>query len=175
MCDKVVNTHSSTIQFVSKCYKTQKICEKALNESFLNITDRYETQKMFDRIISDDHFSIRYVPDQHNTQQMCDKAVDDCLAPLKFVPDWFITSKMVKILFTALYADENILYFSEYSGNVVFICNEMGILNIDLNNINLDDTNYEEDDPILLFLSDFWLGMLNLKNARHLKKNKMKN
>ena len=79
---------------------------------------------------------------------MCDKAVDDCLAPLKFVPDWFITSKMVKILFTALYADENILYFSEYSGNVVFICNEMGILNIDLNNINLDDTNYEEDDPI---------------------------
>ena len=51
----------------------------------------------------------------------------------------------------------------------------MGILNIDLNNINLDDSNYEEDDPILLFLSDFWLGMLNLKNARHLKKNKMKN
>ena len=96
-------------------------------------------------------------------------------SPLKFVPDWFITSKMVKIHFTALYADENILYFSEYSGNVVFICNEMGILNIDLNNINLDDTNYEEDDPILLFLSDFWLGMLNLKNARHLKKNKMKN
>ena len=36
---------------------------------------------MCDRIISDDHFSIRYVPDQHNTQQMCDKAVDDCLAP----------------------------------------------------------------------------------------------
>ena len=23
----------------------------------------------------------------------------------------------------------------------------MGILNIDLNNINLDDTNYDEDDP----------------------------
>ena len=23
----------------------------------------------------------------------------------------------------------------------------MGILNIDLNNINLDDTSYEEDDP----------------------------
>ena len=26
-------------------------------------------------------------------------------------------------------------------------CNEMGILNIDLNDINTDSTNYDEDDP----------------------------
>ena len=78
---------------------------------------------------------------------MCDKAVDVCLAALKFVPDWFVTSKMIKILFTALCADENILYINEDSGNVVFICNGMGILNIDLNNINLGDTNYDKDDP----------------------------
>ena len=78
---------------------------------------------------------------------MCDKDVDDCLAVLKFVPDWFVTSKMIKELFTALYADENILYFNEHFGNVVFSCNEMNILNVDLNNINLDDTKYEEDDP----------------------------
>ena len=43
---------------------------------------------------------------------MCDKAVDDCPAALKFVPDWFVTTKMIKILFTALCADENILYFN---------------------------------------------------------------
>ena len=55
---------------------------------------------MCGKIISDDLFSIRYVPDQYKTQQMCDKAVDDCLAPLKFVLDWFVTSKMIKILFT---------------------------------------------------------------------------
>ena len=54
---------------------------------------------------------------------------------------------MIKILFTDLYADENILYFNETSGNVVFICNGMGILNIDLNEFNLGDTNYDEDDP----------------------------
>ena len=63
---------------------------------------------------------------------MCDKA-DDCLAGLKFVPDWFLTNKMIKILlFTALYADDNILYFNEDSGNVVFNCNEMVILYINL-------------------------------------------
>ena len=40
---------------------------------------------------------------------MCHKAVDDSLAALKFVRDWFITSKMIKKRFTALYADENIV------------------------------------------------------------------
>ena len=49
---------------------------------------------------------------------MCDKAVDDCLAALKSVPDWFVTNKVIRILFTALYVDENIL-----SGNVAFIYN----------------------------------------------------
>ena len=45
-----------------------------------------------------------------------------------------------------MYADENILYFNEDSGNVVFSCNEMSILNIDINNINLDNS-FDEDDP----------------------------
>ena len=39
------------------------------------------------------------------TQNICDKAHDDCLAPLKYAPDWFVTSTMIKIHFTALYAD----------------------------------------------------------------------
>ena len=42
---------------------------------------------------------------------MCDEAVDDSLAGLKLIPDWFVTSKMIKKRLTALYADENILYF----------------------------------------------------------------
>ena len=83
---------------------------------------------------------------------MCDEAVDDSLAPLKLIPDWFVTSNMTEKLFTALYADENILYFNEDPGNAVFNCNEMGILNIDLNDINLDN-NFDEDDPDTLILS----------------------
>ena len=46
----------------------------------------------------------------------------------------------------------------------------MGIANIDVNNINLDD-NFDEENPNTLFLSDFWLVILNLKNAKNLKKN----
>ena len=42
--------------------------------------------------------------------------------------------------------DDSILFFNEDSGDAIFSCNKMDILSIDLNNINLDDTNYDEDD-----------------------------
>ena len=51
------------------------------------------------------------------------------------------------MLFTAFYADEIVLYFNEISGIVIFICNGMGILSIDLNHISLDNTDYGEDHP----------------------------
>ena len=86
---------------------------------------------------------------------MCDEAVHDSLAALKLIPDWYVASKMIKNLYTALYADENILYFNEDSGKIVFNCNGMGILNIDLNNINLDN-NFDEDDTIILIRLLAW-------------------
>ena len=43
------------------------------------------------------------------------------------------------------------LCFSEDSGNVVFNCNVMGILNIDLNNISLDN-NFDEKDSDTIIL-----------------------
>ena len=46
---------------------------------------------------------------QYKTQEMCDKAVNDCLVALKFIFYWFVTSKMIKKILAALYADDNIL------------------------------------------------------------------
>ena len=77
---------------------------------------------------------------------------------------------MIKKLFTALYADENILYFNEDSGNVLFNCNETGILNINLNNINFDN-DFDENDPNTIIIIRISLGILNLKNAKQLKNN----
>ena len=51
---------------------------------------------------------LKYCPDKYNSK-MCDEAGDDFLPTLSFVPDWFVTSKIIKKSFTALYADENIL------------------------------------------------------------------
>ena len=36
---------------------------------------------------------------------MCDKAVGDFLVAIKFVSNWFVTSKMIRKIFTAVYAD----------------------------------------------------------------------
>ena len=100
---------------------------------------------------------------------MCGEAVDDSLVILKLIPDWLVTSKMIKNLFTALYADENILYFNEDSGCVVFNCHEMGILNIDLNNINLDN-KFDEDDPDILILIRLLAWHIKFEKCKGLKK-----
>ena len=101
---------------------------------------------------------------------MCYKAVDYCLAALKFVPEWFVTSNILKILLTTFYTVENILYFNEDTGNVVFTCNGMGILNIDLNSIDLGDTNYDEDDPHTIILVRILVWYIKFKKRKALKK-----
>ena len=53
---------------------------------------------------------------------------------------------MIIKLFSALHADENILYFEKDFGSITFSFNEISILNIGLNWINLDDTNFDEDN-----------------------------
>ena len=77
---------------------------------------------------------------------MCNETVHDSLAALKLFPNWFVTRFV-----TAFYADENILYFNRDFGNVIFTCNKMGILNIDLNNINLEN-NFDEDESDTIIL-----------------------
>ena len=92
-------------------------------------------------------FMLVYCTNRWETQKICNETVDDCLATLNYIPVWFVTSRMIKNLLTALKADTNILNFNENSGDAIFSCIEMGIINENINIINLDDTNYDEDDP----------------------------
>ena len=172
MCDKAVDTYPSTIKCVPECFMTKEMSDKAFNRCFFvfnSIPDQYKTQEMRDRVVSQDPFLILYCPNQHKTQKMWDKAVDDPLGALKLMPYWFVTNKMIKKLFTALYADENILYFNEDSGNVVFSCNEMGILNIDLNNINLDH-NFDADDSDTIILIRLLVWQIKFEERKELKR-----
>ena len=46
------------------------MCDKSFNKcfiAFIYIPDRYKTQEMCHRVISEDPFSIRYLPDQYKT------------------------------------------------------------------------------------------------------------
>ena len=69
-----------------------------------------------------------------------------------------------------MYADEKILYFTDDSGNVIFTCNGMGILNIDLNNINLDDANYDEDDSDTIIHVRLLASRIKFDKRKALKK-----
>ena len=68
-----------------------------------------------------------------------------------------------------MYTDENILYFNEGSGDVVFNCNGMGILNLDLNNINRDN-NFDEDDPVTIVLIRLLSWHIKFEKREELKK-----
>ena len=72
---------------------------------------------------------------------MCN-IIDNFLPTLKSVPDWFVTIKMI----TALFIEGDMLFLDEDSGNVTFRSDEMGILR-DLNNMNLNNASFYEDDP----------------------------
>ena len=84
---------------------------------------------------------LKYCLNRQKDSKKCDKVVDDFLQASKFVPDWFVTNKMIKRLHNVLFSNNDILFFDEGSGNVTFSSDEMGILSVDLNNINLDDVN----------------------------------
>ena len=100
---------------------------------------------------------------------MFDEAVDDFIPTLNFVPDCFVTSKIIKTFFTTFYADENILYFNEDFGNVVFHCNKMCILNIDPNNINLHN-NFDEDDLGTIIHVTLLAWYIRFENLKVVKK-----
>ena len=125
---------------------------------------------MCDKAVYQNSFMVKYCHDKYKTQELCDKAVDDFLPALKFVPDWFATSKMIKKLSTALYADNGLLFFDEDSGNDTFCCNEVGMLSVNLNNINLDDNNHEEDDPNTIILIRLLAWHIKFEKRKALKK-----
>ena len=100
---------------------------------------------------------------------MCDEDVDDCLPALKLAPNWFVSSKILEKLHDALFANDLILIFHEAFGKVTSFSSKIGFLSVDLDKINLDDVSFDKDDPELLFISDFWSSLINLKNVKHLK------
>ena len=68
-----------------------------------------------------------------------------------------------------MYADENILYYNEDSDNIALSCNEMGILNMDLNNINID-INFDEAHTETMILIRLLVWHIKFEKWKALKK-----
>ena len=65
------------------------------------ISDLYKAQETCNTVVSLYPFLTVYCSDKYKTENMCDEAVDNSLAALKFIPDWFVTSKIIKKIYTA--------------------------------------------------------------------------
>ena len=77
---------------------------------------------------------------------------------------------MTRKRYTALYANEIILYFNEDPGDAVSSCNEMEIFSIFLNNNNVDN-NFDEYDPdtIILIRLLAWHSKFKKRKAPKIK------
>ena len=90
-------------------------------------------------------FVFDYFPDQFNAQEIGDKAVV-CLPALKFVTDWFVTNKMLEKFVNFLFCNDGVDLGDIDSEIVTFVSNDMDLVTINLNNINLHDDCFNEDD-----------------------------
>ena len=150
MCNQAVDINIDASEYVAQCFKTQEMWDKPVDVDPSVIQFVSELSKLKKCVIKLLILLILVfdsIPDRFKTQKMCDKTVDDFLPTWKFVPDWLVTSKMIKKLYNTVFADDDILFFVEDSGNVSFLSDEMGILSVNLDNINLYDGNFYEDDP----------------------------
>ena len=62
---------------------------------FNSILDRYKSQKMCDRAVSDYPFLIVYCPNGYMTKTLYNDTVDDSLSALKLIPNCCVTSNMI--------------------------------------------------------------------------------
>ena len=78
---------------------------------------------------------------------MYKEAFDTCLPLLKFVPDWFVTNKILKDLHNTVFFNDIIVFVNEDSNNLTIFSDDMGLVYVGLNNVSLDDVNFDDDDP----------------------------
>ena len=72
-------------------------CLPPMSSGLFFIPDNIKTQKMCERAIEDEPRSLALVPNHLKTQGLCIKAVEACPWLLKYVPDWILTQEQVKL------------------------------------------------------------------------------
>ena len=80
-----------------------------------------------------------------------------------------MTIKMLETIRHVLFSNDDILFFDEYFRSVTFFTNQMGILSVDLYKSLLTLMILILIKVILklLFMSNFWLDVINFKNVKH--------
>ena len=103
---------------------------------------------MFDKAVSNNSLMMKYYLDRNKTQKIY--AIKLLMVFYQHEILFLIGLLQVRTLeklYNDLFAEGDVLFFDDDSGNVTFFGVEISILSVDLNNINLDDVNFDKDDP----------------------------
>ena len=112
---------------------------------------------------------LKYFLDKYKSEEMCKEAVDACLPLLKFIHDRFVKKKVLKDLDNAIFFNDTLVFVNADSDDVTLFSGDMGLANVDLNNISLDDDNLHSADPETIIHIRLWLGVIDISIARHVK------
>ena len=100
MCDNIIIENGEILMFIPDCQK-DKICRvmlmiilKKCYHALESFPDCYKTQKMCNKAVSTVPSAIQFVPDRFKSQETCDKAVDTGSFTFDFVPDQHITPEL---------------------------------------------------------------------------------
>ena len=117
-------------------------------------------------------FVFDFVPDWYKTPEPCDKKVEFFLPSLKFVPDLFATRKIIKNMMMIYYRWRYNLWLWRFHKYVTFFSNKIDISSVDINNINLVDGNFDNDDPETIIHVRCMDCHNRFKESKHLEKKK---
>ena len=111
---------------------------------------------MLDKAFNKYFLAFFYIPDQYKTQEMYRKIISDNPFSMRYVPDQCKTQQMCDKAF------DDSLAALKFVTEWVFVIYILTILTL----VTLIMIKFI---LILLFMKNLWLGIMNLKNAKHLK------
>ena len=118
---------------------------------------------------------LKYCINRYKTQEMCNKNIDFCLTALKIVSDWFVLTKMPENVDDTVLSNDDIGFGDIESDTVTLFSNAPGLVNEDLDNINLGDDNFQEDDTANVTLVKLTAQQSRFKQRKACEKRQEKN
>ena len=112
---------------------------------------------------------LKHCLDRYKTQEMCDKAVSDFLPTLNSVPDCFIIIKMLDKLDNVVFFNGGIGLDDIDSDFVPFFSDDMDLNTINLNNIKLMIIILMNMILKLSFMLGLWLTVIDINKASCIK------
>ena len=117
---------------VSNYCKNQKMCEKAVDIC----VQKFFLKKKYINVVSINISLKKYVKKLF------------CLSTnIRICSWWLVKNKMLEKRDDVVFANDDIVFINWDYDNVSCFGDDMALVNINVNNVSLDDDNFDDDDP----------------------------